>query len=197
MKPLLRFQWNENGGFWKRIVWTWPVSPERSVCDWSRKVSYWWRQSAQNSGIASNWCSSFSSRNAAVNSRVTLSAILNLFCTWADYEQIDVISMGVFAGDSHNSGQKLFDQTIRLCLHYTIRHSVSYIFKLPPTNKKKSKKETCRFRKPFSCFPNSRYFACHYLRVDKIIYRTYWKRLLTSAFNFINETRELHRAQQN
>ena len=32
-----------------------PVSPKRSVCDLSQKIPYWWRQSAQNSGIASEW----------------------------------------------------------------------------------------------------------------------------------------------
>ena len=32
-----------------------PQSPERSVCDSSWKIPYWWRQSAQNSGIASEW----------------------------------------------------------------------------------------------------------------------------------------------
>ena len=38
-----------------RIMWVPPESSERSVCDLSQKVPYWWRQSAQNSGMTFDW----------------------------------------------------------------------------------------------------------------------------------------------
>ena len=53
-------------------------SPKRSVYDSSRNIPYWWRQSAQNSGIAPEWLLYTKSRlkPLTVHSRLTLSALL-------------------------------------------------------------------------------------------------------------------------
>ena len=47
-------------------------SPERSVCHSSQNIPYWWRRSAQNSGITSKWFSTWDT----VTSQLMLSVIL-------------------------------------------------------------------------------------------------------------------------
>ena len=66
---------------YSHLMWLPPESSERSICDLSWKITYWWRQSARNSGIASEWLELYidcSLEVSTVNSWLTLSAILTL-----------------------------------------------------------------------------------------------------------------------